>query len=89
MKRLWFVLCGLVITCGCGGGGGGGGGSPTPPSTPPEIYVTISPAAQTNIDPGQTVKFTATLQNDTNSKGVSWSGSGVGLRARPAGPLPK
>ncbi len=82
MKKLWLAICGLVVTCACGGGGGGGGGG-TP--TPPALYVSISPSTQTNIDQGQTVKFTATVENDSSGKGVIWSASGTGVTGTACG----
>jgi hypothetical protein len=84
MKRLLLAIGGLVVICGCGGGGGGGGGY-TPPASPPAIFVSISPAAQTNIDQGQTVKFSATVENDSASKGVTWSCSASGLTGTACG----
>ncbi len=82
MKKLLLAICGLVVMCGCGGGGGGGGSEP-PAAIP--IVVSISPATQTNIDQGQTVKFTATLANDTSGKGVTWSASGTGVTGAACG----
>jgi len=66
----------LVITA-CGGGGGGGGGYTG--GNPPVIYVTISPLAQTDVDAGEVVKFTATVENDSSAKGVSWSCTAAGV----------
>jgi hypothetical protein len=51
----------------------------------PAITVSISPATQTNVDQGQSVKFTATLVNDTSGKGVTWSVSGTGLAGAACG----
>jgi hypothetical protein len=84
MKRLLLVICGIVITCACGGssgGSGGGGGNYTPPA----ISVSISPATQSNIDQGQSLKFTATVENDSASKGVTWSASGTGVTGAACG----
>ena len=77
MKRLVFAICCVLITCACGGGGGGGE-TPTP-SAPAAISVSISPSTRANIDQGQAVSFTATVLNDANSKGVTWSASGTGV----------
>jgi hypothetical protein len=60
--------------CACGSGGGGGGGTPASPA----LFVSISPSTQTSIDQGQTVEFTATVENDLSGKGVTWSASGMG-----------
>ena len=80
MKRILVLACGLAVICACGGGGGGGGGGGySPPASPPAIYVSISPSTQSNIDQGQTVKFAATLTNDTSGQGVKWSAAGTGV----------
>jgi len=82
-RKLLLAICGLVVMCACGGGGGGGGGGVPPP--PPAISVSISPSAETHIDQGQTVKFTATLENDSSAKGVTWSASGTGVTGTACG----
>ena len=64
MKKLVLVFSILGLMCGCGGGAGGG---------KPVISVSLAPSAQTTIDQGQTVNFTATVSNDSTSKGVTWS----------------
>jgi hypothetical protein len=61
---------------------GGGTGTHT---TPPVISVSLTPSAQSNIDVAQTLKFTATVANDTNSKGVTWSVSGTGCSGSACG----
>ncbi len=83
MKRMLLALAGLAVTCACGGGGGGGGGS-TPPASP-TVLVTISPSAQTDIDQGQAVKFTASVENDSSGKGVTWSASSTGVSGAACG----
>jgi len=67
MKRLTLLFSILGLLCSCGG---------TP--TPPAISVSLAPATQTTIDQGQTLKFTATVANDSSRKGVTWSVSGTG-----------
>lgn len=86
MKRRLLVVCGLAMTFACGGGGGGGGGGSQTP-TEPTITVSISPSTATNIDQGQTLKFTATVANDVNSQGVTWSVSAKGLTGAACGTL--
>ena len=86
MKRFLLAICGTVIMLACGGGGGGGGGY-TPPPTQPTIYVSISPSTTTSVDAGQTVKFAATVGNDSSAKGVTWTVSGVGVTGAAAGTL--
>lgn len=47
-------------------------------SSSPPISVTLSPSSAHAIDQGQTVGITATVTNDTSSKGVAWSLTGPG-----------
>ncbi len=78
MFRNRFVLSGVAIVAalclsGCGGGGTssqGGGGSSTP-------SVTVT-ASATTVDATDTVMLTATVTNDKNGDGVTWSVSGGG-----------
>ncbi|MFZ0961846.1 MAG: putative Ig domain-containing protein [Terriglobia bacterium] len=79
MKRLVLAICGLAVIGGCGGGAGEVAISPP---TPPAI--SLSPSAQ-NIDQGQTVRFTATIENDASGKGVTWSCSGAVLMGTACG----
>lgn len=53
-------------------------------STPP-ISVSLSPSSQQAIDQGQTVGITATVANDSSSKGVSWILTGPGSLSSPTG----
>src|SRR5260370_14196571 len=65
---LFIVGFGLVLS-GCGGGG----------SSPAlVINVSVAPSSSQAIDQGQTIQFTATVTNDTSSKGVTWSQTGQG-----------
>ena len=84
MKKLVLAVCGVVSICSCGGGGGGGG-EHIAPAAPLSISVSISPSTPVTIDQGQAVKFTATVLNDTNSKGVTWSASGTGVAGTECG----
>ena len=68
MNRILLAVCGSLVIVACGGGGGGY----NPPASPPTIFVTLSPLAQTYIDAGQSVKFAATVGNDSSAKGVTW-----------------
>ena len=68
MKRLSLLLIlalGFVIA-GCGA------------SAPPAISVAVSPNTALTIDQGQQKSFTASVTNDSASKGVTWSVSGGG-----------
>jgi hypothetical protein len=51
----------------------GGCGSSSPP-----ISISLSPSSSPAIDQGQTVVITASVKNDTSSKGVSWTLTGPG-----------
>jgi len=67
-----------------------GGGSTGPPSAnlvSPQPSVAISPGTQQTVDAGQTVRFTASVTNDSNGKGVSWSVSGSGCSGSNCGTL--
>jgi hypothetical protein len=72
-----LVLFGLSLLCACGGGS-----SATPP---PTISVSLTPSAQTNIDQGQTLNFTASVSNDSSAKGVTWTMSGTGCSGSACG----
>jgi len=68
MKRLSLLLTlalGFVMA-GCGA------------SAPPAISVAVSPNTALTIDQGQQKSFTASVTNDSASKGVTWSVSGGG-----------
>jgi len=54
-------------------GCGGGGSSPAL-----VINVSVAPSSSQAIDQGQKIQFTATVTNDTSSKGVTWSQTGQG-----------
>ena len=43
----------------------------------PAVSVSLNPSAQTKIDQGQTLNFTATIANDSGNKGVTWVASGT------------
>ncbi len=80
MKRLALAFLLVGFLCNCGGGGGG-----TAP--PPVISVSLTPSAQTAIDQGQSVSFTAAVANDSGAKGVTWSLSGTGCTGDACGTL--
>jgi len=66
MKKLVLILSAIFLYCACGGN--------QPASV---ISVSLSPSAQTTIDQGQSLNFTATVTNDTSGSGVTWSMSGT------------
>jgi hypothetical protein len=64
-----FIVASGVVLSGCGGGG----------SSPAlVINVSVAPSSPQAIDQGQKIQFTATVTNDTSSKGVTWSQTGQG-----------
>lgn len=65
---LTILVAEMVVLSACGGGG-----------HPHPIAVTITnPASAPTIQQGQTVNITASVTNDSNNKGVTWTLSGVG-----------
>jgi hypothetical protein len=42
------------------------------------VTITLAPASGESLNPGATVTITATLTNDTNSQGVTWTLTGLG-----------
>ncbi len=74
MNRVLLAVCGSLVIAACGGGG-----SYNPPGSSPAISITLFPLGQTDVDAGQAVKFTATVENDSSNKGVTWSCSVTGL----------
>jgi len=67
MKKLVLILSAIFLYCACGGNN----------QPAPAISVSLSPSAQTTIDQGQSLNFTATVANDTSGSGVTWSMSGT------------
>jgi hypothetical protein len=70
MKKFVLILSGFLFVCGCGGGG------KHSTQTTPVISVSLTPA-QTAIDQGQTLNYTASVTNDSKNMGVAWSMSGT------------
>src|SRR5580704_16613513 len=68
-----FVLAMAAVMSGCG-------------SSSPPISVSLSPSSLQAIDPSQTVAVMATVTNDTSSKGVSWTLTGLGSLSNSTGP---
>ena len=68
-----FTCFFVILTNGCSSSSS----KPVTP-TPAAIVVSISPTAAVSIDQGQSKNFTASLTNDTATKGVTWSVSGGG-----------
>jgi hypothetical protein len=68
-----FVLAMAAGISGCG-------------SSSPPISVNLSPASAQAIDQSQAVTVTATLTNDTSSRGVAWTLTGPGSLSNLTGP---
>jgi hypothetical protein len=73
-----LVLSGLMLLSACGGSSA---------KTPPAISVSLTPSAQTKIDQGQTLNFTASVSNDSSGKGVTWTMLGTGCSGSACGTL--
>ena len=71
---LMVLMVGMLSAqLGCGGTSSGSTKGDPPPTTPPPAAVTaISPDA-TSVEVGFTVQFTATVKNDSDNQGVTWS----------------
>ena len=85
-KRLTFVplACVLALLAGCAGIVSN---QPSQPPPAPAISVSVSPTAQSLQAGTGTQTFTATLQNDSQNKGVTWSLSGAGCSGATCGSL--
>jgi len=66
MKKLILMFSVLSFLCGCGGG-----------NQAQKMSVSLAPSAQTSIDQGQALNFSAKVANDSSGDGVSWSMSGT------------
>ncbi len=74
---------GLFLLLALSGCGGGNSMSPPPP---PSISVTVSPLT-TSVQISTTANFTASVQNDSADKGVTWTLSGSGCSGSACGTL--
>jgi hypothetical protein len=75
------VMMAMAIFCGCGGGSSTG-----PAPQPASVAVTLSPSTAT-VQANQATSFTATVSNDPQKKGTSWSLSGAGCTGAACGSL--
>jgi predicted secreted protein len=75
---IWMLSC-LLFLSACGSSS----------KTPPAISVSLTPSAQKNIDVAQTLNFTATVNNDSAAKGVTWAISGTNCTGSACGTLTK
>lgn len=83
-KAVGFISVAVFLLTNCGGGSSA---SSLVYPVSPQPSVAISPGTQQSIDQGQTVSFTASVTNDSNGKGVSWSVSGSGCSGSNCGTL--
>ena len=68
----------LMLVYGCAGGTSSSSNSASAPDpTPAAITVSVSPTTA-SVQTGATQPFTATVQNDSQGKGVTWALSGAG-----------
>ena len=85
LKTLAFVPAFALLLHGCSSGGGGT--TPPPPSTPLAISVSLSPTTVSVLVATGTQAFTASVQNDSQNRGVAWALSGVGCSGATCGTL--
>jgi len=68
LRAFWLLVLGILVWAlvfaGCSGSN--------------SLTVTLSPASGQTLNPGATVTITATLTNDKNNQGVTWTLSGLG-----------
>lgn len=83
-KAVGLITVAIFLFTNCGGGSSA---LVSPNSASPQPSVTISPGTQQSVDAGQTVRFTASVANDSNGQGVSWSLSGNGCSGSACGTL--
>jgi Putative Ig domain len=83
-KAVGLISVAVFLLTNCGGGSSA---SSLVGAVSPQPSVAISPSTQQSIDQGQTVSFTASVTNDSNGKGVSWSVSGSGCSGSNCGTL--
>ncbi len=78
VRSLKGVVALLSVSLAAGLAGCGGSGPTT---------ITIQGPASSNVDPGNAVTFTATVANDSNSAGVTWTLTGTGCTGAGCGVL--
>jgi hypothetical protein len=81
-RRLTLAPCASVLLA-LAGCGGGSSQVVAPPPPPPPINVSVAPMDQ-SVQAGQTHSFTASVNNDSSNRGVTWSLSQGGQSCAPA-----
>ncbi len=81
-KAIGFIAVLVIFLTNCGSSS-----STSSSTTTAQVSVAISPSTQQSIDQGQAVNFTATVTNDSNSDGVSWTLSGTSCTGAACGTL--
>jgi hypothetical protein len=76
----------LMLVSGCGGSASESSAASANPA-PPAVSVAVSPTAATVQAGSGTQSFNATVQNDSQNKGVSWALSGAGCSSATCGAL--
>src|SRR5437868_756472 len=83
MPAVWCILSFPLVVVGlisCGGS------NASAPGGPPAISVAVLPASS-SVQTGETTQFRATLVNDDQNKGVTWTLSGAGCTGNTCGTL--
>ncbi len=86
LLRLAIPWVAVTVTPALVSCGGDSSASPPPPPPPPTITVSVAPASST-VFAGGTQALTATLQNDSSQRGVTWAispASGAGTLSNAA-----
>jgi hypothetical protein len=84
-ERIGVAALSALSFAGCFASGCGGGNSSTPAPTA-SVSVAVAPGSAT-VQASQTQSFTATVLNDTQNKGTTWTLSGAGCTAAACGTL--
>ncbi len=87
MYRSALAQFSLLALLAAGVSSGCGGGASTPPESTSNISVSVSPSSSTVQTGIGTQSFTATVQNDRASQGVTWSLTGTGCTGSACGTL--
>lgn len=81
MTWRWFLVIGVASIAGTFSGCSGGGNAPA------AISVAMSLGAAQTVDVGQTISVSATVNNDSANKGVTWTVAGASCSGNACGTL--